>query len=1067
MVTGQFVLGWSKAEAGFKVNWLFYDFKNIIPLQMHLRPALIILCLFSFIFHANAQKKKTATPVSAALDTSLLKELSWRNIGPFRGGRSAAVTGVRGKPSLYYFGSTGGGVWRTKNGGQTWQNISDPFFGGSIGSIEVAASDHNVMYAGGGEVTVRGNVSSGHGMWKTVDAGDTWQHIGLDASRHITRIRVHPSNPDIVYAAVLGDLFKDTDQRGIYKSIDGGLTWKRTLFVNARSGAVDLILDPNNPRILYASTWRVHRNPYELSSGGDGSTLWKSKDSGETWENISSARGLPKGIWGISGITVSPVNSNLLYAIIENEEGGVFKSNDAGKTWQKTNSDRNLRQRAWYYSRIYADPKSEDIVYVVNVEYHQSKDGGKTFTSHSTNHGDHHDLWIDPDNPQRMIMGDDGGAQISYDGGEIWSTYHNQPTAQFYRVTTDNHFPYRIYAAQQDNSTVRIFHRTSGGGIGEDDWETTAGCECGYLAVDPLNDDIVYGGCYDGVIERHDHKTGMSRQIDVWPDLPMGHGAKDLKYRFQWNFPIFFSPHDPKKLYTASNHLHVTTDEGQHWQEISPDLTRNDTTKLHPSGGPITKDNTSVEYYCTIFAAAESPRVAGVIWTGSDDGLIHVSKNGGASWTNVTPSFLPAWIQINSLEPDPHNDGGCYVAATMYKWGDNRPYLLRTKDYGQNWQLITQGIDTSHFTRVIRSDPKVRGLLYAGTESGMYISLDDGEHWQSFQLNLPIVPITDLTIKEDHLIAATQGRSIWIMDELAQLRQLSSVNKKSVHVFQPTDFYRMTGGATSSLETGKNYAGGMLLYYYLPDSLGKKDTLSITIFNSDQDTVVAYNTYHKETPYKITPVKGMNTLRWNMNYRPAKRFDGMIFWAGSLSGPRAIPGNYTVQVALKDTMYSRAFRILKDPRSKATEEDYMLYYQFVKDVRDKLTEAHEAIIDIRDIRQQLLAYKERVEDDTLKREISRIDSVITDIEETLYQTKNKSGQDPLNYPVRLTNKLAYLNSILGSGEYRPTQQAYEVRSELEQAIDAQLKQFEKVRLEMIPAFNQLVRDKNIGAILLK
>ncbi|MFZ1677221.1 MAG: glycosyl hydrolase [Saprospiraceae bacterium] len=1033
-------------------------FKIILP---------ILLIIFSITI-TYGQRKKIFVPTYTPVDTSLFGGLEWRNIGPFRGGRSAAVTGVRGKPSLYYFGSTGGGVWRTKDGGQTWENISDGFFGGSIGAIEVAPSDANVIYVGGGEETVRGNVSSGSGMWRSTDAGQTWQHIGLENSKQIPRVRVDPHNPDIVYAAVLGDLYKDTKERGIYKSVDGGKTWRQTLFVNARAGAVDLIIDPNNSRILYASTWRVHRNPYELSSGGEGSALWKSKDSGETWQNISSASGLPKGIWGISGITVSPVNSNRLWAIIENEDGGVFRSDDSGKTWTKTNSDRNLRQRAWYYSRIYADPSSEGVVYVVNVSYHKSSDGGNSFSSYGASHGDHHDLWIDPDNPQRMIIGDDGGAQVSYDGGENWSTYHNQPTAQIYRVTTDNHFPYRIYGAQQDNSTVRISSRTGGGTIGEDDWESTAGCESGWIAVDPLNDDIVYGGCYDGVIDRLDHKTGFSRNVDVWPDLPMGHGAEGSKYRFQWNFPIYFSHHDPKKLYAASNYLHVTTDEGQSWKTISPDLTRNDTSKLKPSGGPITKDNTSVEYYCTIFTIAESPRVKDLLWVGSDDGLIHVTKDGGKSWQDVTPDFLPKWIMINSIEPDPHLDGGCYVAATMYKSGDYKPYLLRTRDYGQTWQLITTGIDSNHFTRVIRSDPNSKGILYAGTESGIYMSFDDGDHWQSLQLNLPIVPVTDLTIKNNNLIAATQGRSFWILDDLNQLRQLKPTAPKELTVYQPEDFYRMTGYSGKSTTEGTNYAGGLNTYYFLPDSLKKDDTIAITVFSSTGDTIVSYSNVPKEKNEKLTPKKGMNKFNWNLQYKPAVGFDGMILWGGGLSGPRAVPGSYAVELNYNDKITRKSFVILQDPRSKATPQDYTLYHEFVMQVSKKMTEANKAIISIRDIRQQLKNYKERIpKEDELKKEIGKIDSVMTKIEETLYQTKNKSGQDPLNYPVRLTDKLAYLKSIMGGGEFPPTEQAFAVRKELEVEIDDQLALFEKVKKEMIPVFNQMIRDKHIDAIIIK
>lgn len=1049
------------------MNSILYLFKNIIPSIMLRIILLSIFCSLLFLSVSFGQKKKESTPAYAPIDTSWFHGIEWRNIGPFRGGRSAAVTGVKGKPGLYYFGSTGGGVWRTQNGGQTWANISDKFFGGSIGAVEVSASDPNVIYAGGGEVTVRGNVSYGYGVWKTVDAGETWMHLGLDQSRQIARIRVNPNNPDIVYVAVLGDVFKDTKERGIYKSIDGGKTWKQVLFVNERAGVVDLIIDPNNSRILYASTWRVHRNPYELSSGGEGSALWKSKDSGETWENISKANGLPKGIWGISGITVSPVNSNLLYAIIENADGGVFKSTDGGKNWQLTNKDRNLRQRAWYYSRIFADPKSEDVVYVVNVSYHKSKDGGKTFSSNYTNHGDHHDLWIDPDNTQRMIMGDDGGAQVSFDGGDIWSTYHNQPTAQFYRVTTDNHFPYRIYGAQQDNSTVRISSRTGGGGISEADWDYTAGCESGYLAPDPMNDDIVYGGCYDGVLQRYDHKTGMTRNIEVWPDLPIGHGAEDLKYRFQWNFPIFFSPNNPKKLYTASNHLHVSTDEGQTWRVISPDLTRNDTAKLKPSGGPITKDNTSVEYYCTIFTAAESARQKGLLWTGSDDGLIHVSKDSGTTWTNVTPAFLPKWIQINSLEIDPHSEGGCYIAATMYKWGDYQPYLLSTKDYGQTWKMITTGIDTNHFTRVIRADPKVQGILYAGTESGMYISFDDGEHWQKMQLNLPIVPITDLTIKEDNLIAATQGRSFWILDELNQLRQLRNAKLKSFSVFNVSDFYRLTGASYKSQTEGTNYAGGLKMFYFLPDTLGKKDSISIFISDIKGDTAAFYSSKSKVNEFKLSPVKGINNFNWNLYYRPAKRVDGIMMWAGDESGPRAIPGKYNLDITMNDSTVHQTFTLKKDPRSSATDEDYRLYFDFTQEICDTMSAAHEAIVDIRDLRKQLMNYKELIKDDSIRKEIGKIDSIMTKVEEALYQTKLQSGQDMLNFPVRLNNKLAYLKTILDAGEDRPTQQQYEVRAVLESQLADQLAIFEKVKKEKIPALNKMIRDKGLEVIIVK
>ena len=702
--------------------------------------------------------------------------LNFRCIGPFRGGRSAAVTGVEGKPMLFYMGTTGGGVWKTENGGSTWENISDGYFGGSIGAIEVSKSHPNIIYVGGGEVTVRGNVSPGTGMYKSVDGGRSWKSIGLSDSRHIVRIRVHPTDPNIVYAAVLGDLFKDTEERGVYKSTNGGETWEKVLFANSSAGAVDIILDPQNPDMIYASTWRVRRTPYDFSSGGEGSALWKSNDGGKNWESLMENSGMPEGTIGIIGVTVSPVNPNRVWAIIENDKGGVFRSDDGGDNWELTNSDRSLRQRAWYYSRIYADTKDENTVYVMNVAYHKSTNGGKTFTSHYAPHGDHHDLWIAPEDPNRMIIGDDGGGQISYDGGKNWSTYMNQPTSQFYRVTTDDHFPYRIYGAQQDNSTIRIDSRSNRWFIGEDNWESTAGGESAHLAPDPKDNDIVFGGSYGGFLTRYNHHTDLNRAINVWPDNPIGYGAEGMRYRFQWNFPLFFSPHDKNKLYTCSQFLHVSYNGGESWEIISPDLSRNDSTKLVSSGGPITKDNTGVEYYATIFAAIESPYEKDLIWCGSDDGLIHVTRDGGKNWENVTPKKLPEWTMINSIEADPNNKGGLYVAATGYKMGDYTPYLYHTTDYGETWKLITNGIPEGYFTRVIRADQNVPGLLYCGTEFGLFISTNEGQNWESFQLNLPLVPITDLALKDNDLIVATQGRSFWVFDDLNVIWEEASMS---------------------------------------------------------------------------------------------------------------------------------------------------------------------------------------------------------------------------------------------------------------------------------------------------
>ncbi|MDA8692904.1 glycosyl hydrolase [Saprospiraceae bacterium] len=1022
-------------------------------LSINLRLSLLSLIVFTFL----------SSITQAQIDLKYAEAIEWREIGPYRGGRSCAVTGVAGKDNLYYFGSTGGGIWKTLDGGRSWENISDGFFGGSIGAIAVSESDNNVIVVGGGEKTVRGNVSYGYGVWKTEDGGKTWEQKGLKTSRHISRIRIDPNDHNIIYAAVMGDLFMDTQERGIYKSIDGGDTWRKVLFANERSGAVDLIIDPNNPRHLYASTWNIRRTPYSLSSGGDGSSIWKSIDYGETWENISSNKGLPEGVWGISGITVSPVNSDRVWAILENEKGGgVYRSDDAGEKWIKVNDSRSLRQRAWYYTRIYADPKDIDGVYVMNVSYHKSNDGGKTFTSKRAPHGDHHDLWIAPDNPDRMIIGDDGGAQVTYDGGETWSTYHNQPTAQFYRVTTDNHFPYRIYAAQQDNSTIRISHRTDGRDINERDWESTAGGESAHIAVDPEDNDIVYGGSYDGYLTRINHRTGSRKAINVWPDNPMGHGAEDMKYRFQWNFPIFFSKHDPNKLYTASNHLHLSTDEGQSWTTISDDLTRNDSTKLKSSGGPITQDNTSVEYYCTIFAAAESPVEEGVIWVGSDDGLLHITKDGGANWQNITPTNMPTWLMINCIEPDPHDTASCYIAGTLYKEGDYKPYIYKTENYGQSWAKIVNGIDKEHFTRAVRVDPNSKGTLYAGTESGVYVSTNDGRQWHPMQLNLPIVPITDITLKNDNLIVATQGRGLWMIDDLSVLRETMSMTNSNTEyaLFSPSPAYRMRGGQSKNTKgAGTNHPAGVGTYFYLSEYDEKKDTLSITYLNNAGDTIRTFSNHSKDKATKLKDIKaGANKHQWNMKYADAKGFDGMILWWGSTSGATVVPGDYQVHMSINGFNENKSFEIMGDPRLKISDDSYELQQEFIESVNSKVTEAHEAIIEMRDLKKQMKEFKSSHKDSVINVKIEEIDSVLTKIEKELYQTKNKSRQDPLNFPIRLTNKLAHINSLVQIGDGAPPKQMYEVRDDLTERIDVQLNKYEAIK-EDLPELNKLIREQ--------
>ena len=1001
----------------------------------------------------------------------LYSALEYRLVGPFRGGRSAAVTGVENQPNLFYFGATGGGVWKTINGGREWENISDGYFGGSIGAITVSKSDPNVIYVGGGETTVRGNVSSGYGIWKSVDAGKTWTSVGLKNSRHIPRIAVHPTNSDIVYAGVLGNIYKPTQERGVYKSTDGGKTWRKILFANANAGAVDLIIDPTNPRIIYASTWRIQRTPYSLSSGGEGSALWKSTDSGETWKEISTNKGFPTDTLGIIGVTVSPVNNQRVWAIVEHKEkGGLYRSDDGGDTWSQVNSERKLRQRAWYYTRVYADTKDIDVVYVLNVRYHKSTDGGKTFSTYNAPHGDHHDLWIAPENPNRMVMGDDGGAQVTYDGGKTWSTYHNQPTSQFYRVTTDNHFPYRIYVAQQDNSAIRISHRTDGRSISEDDWESTAGGESAHIAVDPENDDIIYGGSYDGFLTRVNHKTGTVRAVNVWPDNPMGHGAEGMKYRFQWNFPIVFSKHNPNRLYTFSNHVHVTENEGQSWKIISPDLTRNDPEKLKSSGGPITQDNTSVEYYCTIFAAQESPLQEGLLWVGSDDGLVHITKDGGNNWENVTPKGMPEWMMINSIEPSAFDAGTCYVAGTKYKTGDFAPYLYKTTDYGKTWTKITSGIASEHFTRVLREDPKQKGLLYTGTETGMYISFNDGKNWKPFQLNLPIVPITDLVIKDNNLIVATQGRSLWIFDDLTVLHQLYAATKDKNILFHPKDTYRMRGGSRKGSKTeGTNHPNGVMTNFYLKN-YKDDDKVSLTYFDTKGDTIKTFSTKNKKKD-KLEVKKGANQFVWNMTYDGAERLKGMILWWASLSGPRAIPGDYKVSLNVNGESISQPFTIVADPRSETNLSGMKKQFDFIKDVNKTMDEAHKSIKKIRKIREQLSAFEAQYKDDENVKDLvdkaKALKEQFSEIEKALYQTKNRSGQDPLNFPIKLTNKLGHLNSLVSMGDFPPTEQDIAVKNELSKEINSQLKAFNNLIDNEIKAFNAAFNTKKLNYLFIE
>ena len=1026
---------------------------------------LAAICLAAFA--SPSQKKQTNAVVNE--DSILFSKVKYRSIGPFRGGRSGAVAGDYSQKNTFYFGATGGGVWKTIDGGSNWKNISDKYFGGSIGCVTVAPSDPTILYVGEGENSLRGNVSEGFGIWRTDDGGRSWRNIGLKDTRHIIRIIVHPKNPDIVWVAAIGHLFGPNEERGVFKTTDGGRSWKKVLYVNNQTGCSDLVMEPGNPGVLYAGTWRILRTPYSLESGGEGSGVWKSVDGGETWKNISAHKGLPKGTWGIVGVTVCPSNTDKVYALLENKDGGLYMSNDGGENWTLQSSDNNIRQRAWYYTKVFADPKNENIVYVLNVNFLKSTDGGKSFRNINTPHGDHHDLWIDPADGNRMIIADDGGAQVSFDGGNNWSTYMNQPTAQFYRVSTDNHYPYRILGAQQDNSTIRILSRSDGGQITQDEWQATAGSESGYVVADPLNPDIVYGGNYSGYLSRLDHRTGENRAVSVWPDDPLGAGADVAKYRFQWNFPIFFSPHNPKKLYAGGNILFATENEGASWTALGGDLTTNDKERQRSSGGPITKDNTGVEVYCTIFTATESALEKDLLWTGSDDGLIHVSRDGGKNWENVTPKEAGQWMMWNCVETDPFKKGKAYFVGTKYKSDDFTPYIFKTEDYGKTWTKISNGIPSLHFARALRADRRRPGLLYCGTEYGMYISYDDGANWKPFQLNLPVVPITDLTIKENDLIVATQGRSFWVLDDLTVVQQKDNgILSKNLHVFPVNDAYRYDGFQNlNAKNAGINPPNGSVINYYLKQ-FTDSSKVSIEILDKNKKQIKLFSTTSKDD--KIDVSAGMNQFVWNMYYPPAERVDGLILWHGNVPGPKAAPGNYYYKIKAGKDSAEGSFVIRANPVYNLTQQDYEDQFNFLITVRDKFNEIQKAGKNIRDVRKQLNDFVDKQGKDCPKEIKQLADSInkqMTVIEEALHQTKAKSGQDVLNYPIRLDDKISGLYDFASSGNAAPAKQVKEAYTELSAQADGYLAKLKKIFDEDLVKFNQLVREKSLPVIGLK
>ena len=992
-------------------------------------------------------------------DSSFFAGLTYRNVGPVRGGRSIAAAGSNARPYEYWFGATGGGIWKTTDAGTTWRAMSDRHFkSSSVGAVGVCEANPDIVYAGTGEVQLRGNIMQGDGAYRTTDGGTTWTHIGLKETQAIARIRVHPGNCDIAYAAVLGHPYGPHPDRGVFKTTDGGKTWAKVLFRNEKTGAVDLVIDPSNPEVLFATFWEVYRTPWSLESGGPGGGMFKSTDGGRTWKELTKNPGLPTTIWGKSGVSVSGADPNRVYAIIEAAEGGVFRSDDGGATWTRTNDSRNLRQRAFYYTRIYADPKDKDVVYGLNVGFFKSTDGGKTFpTQLRPPHGDNHDLWIASNDTKRMIESNDGGANVSLNGGQTW-TDQDYPTAQLYHITATNHKPYWVCGAQQDNSTACMRSR---GWPQMADLVPVGGGESGYIASDPENPNIFYAGNYGGTLTRYDYATGQSQPINVWPENPMGHSAKDIKERFQWTFPIVFSRIGPKVLYVGSQHLWKTTNEGKSWERISPDLTRADPKTLGPSGGPITLDQTGVETYATIFTIAPSPHDANTIWTGSDDGYIQITRDGGKTWTNVTPKDLPEFSRISMVEVSPHRPGTAYVAARRYQLDDRKPYVYRTDDYGKTWVKLINGIAADHYVHVVREDPVRERLLFAGTEHGVYISFDDGANWRPFNQNLPDVQVADLVLKDNDLVIGTHGRSAYIMDNISALRQLSAnVVAANVHLFDPVDITRGIDQALAVSYYLKQPAQRVTVDFLdargnLIRSFGSQTQPTQQAQSAGDDDEEGGSRRNAPAP-RVSTRAGTNRFNWDLRYPGPTTFPGMILWAAGTNGPRAIPGEYQVRLTVDgNAPQTQSFRLQMDPRHpQVTMAELQAQFELATQVRDRTSAANEAVIRIREIKTQIDDRTKQGNDAKLTEAANKLKQSLSAVEEELYQVRLQSNQDPLNYPIKLNNKLAALLGAVEGVEGRPTAQSYEVFRELSGRLDQQLQRLSQIISTEVPRFNE-------------
>jgi photosystem II stability/assembly factor-like uncharacterized protein len=1014
----------------------------------------------------------------ASVNPATFSGMRWRSLGPYRGGRVLAVSGVSGQPAVYYFGAVAGGVWKTTNGGVTWQPMSDGSPIMSVGAIAVAPSDPNVVYVGTGEACIRNDISFGDGVYRSADGGRHWTHIGLRDTQHIARILVDPGDPDVVLVAALGHAYGPNTERGIFRTQDGGKTWQKVLYRDERTGGTDLAFDPNDSRIVYAALWQTVRSPWGLTSGGPGSGLFRSTDGGLTWKELHT--GLPPGPLGKMSIAVG-ADSSRVYVLVEAVEGGLFRSNDGGDSWLRVNAEHRLRQRGWYFTHLFADPKDPDTIYVLNFSAFRSADGGKTFTVLPIPHGDHHALWIDPANPSRMIEGDDGGATISVDAGRTWTGQDNQPTGQFYRVITDNDLFYNVYGSQQDNTSVAIASRTDHGGIDRSDWHPVGGGESGYIAPDPAHPGIVYASGYAGTITRWNSRTGQAQMISAWPQFMDGLYAAQVKHRYNWTSPVLISPHDAGVLYHGAEILFKTTDAGMNWTPISPDLTRDDKSKQQTSGGPIEKDNAGTEYYDTIYTIAESPVQKGLIWVGTDDGLVKLTRDGGAQWTDVTPKGLPEWIRVNIIEPSPFSAGSAYLAADQHQLDDLHPYIYKTSDFGSTWQAITTGLPADAYVHSIREDPKRRGLLFAGTEIGPYASFDDGAGWQSLQLNLPRVPVYDLQIKDDDLVVATHGRGFYILDALGPLRQNSrDVEAADVHLFKPAPAYRIRTSGGRGEFAGENAPNGAILDYYLKTA--PRSPVAIQIVDSEGQVIRSYSSEEKTPGDRPLPERpdgrgdrplpahaGLNRFVWDLRYEPPTGVEGAVYMEGSqLAGPTALPGRYSVRVEVGGRTDAQPLEIKRDPRIEAAVTDLQKQFQLGLKIRDLISQTHATVNDIRSLRRQLSALQDRVAPNPkaapILAAVRDTGARATSIEEQLFQVKKTSVKDSFNYGGRLNDMLIALAASLERADAAPTQGQYDVFDMLATETRAQLAAWSDLVKRDLPALNEQARRLNVPGI---